>query len=143
MFMCLVVFETIKVLYQTAHIEHKNIIYKQHFEWSKIRKRAFEFKKQIIAIKIKLLIVLNLVTNLNFGMYYPLNLPESLFDYLLQVSLSKFLLRYSLWVSVQAESWEKINHDPPKLEILILLVISVPEILLSNQTFVWITFTSN
>ena len=98
MFMCLELFETIKVLYQRAHIEHKNIIYKQHFEWSKIRKRAFEFKKQIIAIKIKLLIVLNLVTNLKFGMYYPLNLPESLFDYLLQVSLSTFLLRYSLCV---------------------------------------------
>lgn len=143
MFMCLELFETITVLYQRAHIEHKNIIYKQHFEWSKIRKRAFEFKKQIIAIKIKLLIVLNLVTNLKFGMYYPLNLPESLFDYLLQVSLSTFLLRYSLCVSVQAESWEKINYDPPKLEILTLLVISVPEILLSNQTFVWITFTSN
>ena len=44
-FTCLETFKTIKVLYWRAHIERENIICKQGFDYSKIMKRAFEFKK--------------------------------------------------------------------------------------------------
>ena len=58
-FTCLETSETIKALYRREHIERENIIYKQGFDCSKIMKRAFEFRKQIIAIKTILFIVLN------------------------------------------------------------------------------------
>ena len=51
MFACLETFETIKALHQREHNRHENMICKQHFKWSEIMKRAFEFTKQIITIK--------------------------------------------------------------------------------------------
>ena len=59
MFMCLEIFQTIKVLYWSVHITHESMICKQSFEWSKIMKWAFEFVKQIIVINIILFIILN------------------------------------------------------------------------------------
>ena len=51
-------FRSIKALYWGAHIERENIVWKQGFECSKIVKRASEFTRQIIIIKIILFIVM-------------------------------------------------------------------------------------
>ena len=48
-----------KAFDRRAHIEREIIICKQSFEWKKITKRAFEFTKQTIAIRIVLFIVMN------------------------------------------------------------------------------------
>ena len=58
MFMCLEMFKSIKALHWGAHIERENIVWKQGFDCSNIMKRASEFTRQIIVIKIILFIVL-------------------------------------------------------------------------------------
>ena len=58
-FTCLETFETTKAVYWRVHMERENVICKKCFKSSNIVKRAFEFTKQIIAIKVLLVIELD------------------------------------------------------------------------------------